>query len=514
MASETPRNHKLFWGSSYDRGLDILLYLWPDIKQAYPDAELHITYGWNLFDMVASGNPERMQWKKSMETLMKQEGITHYGRVGKEELAKIRKTCGIWAYPTYFKEICCITALDSQSDGLVPVTMDRGALRETAKEGILIKGDIKDTKIQGEYLQELLRLMGDKERWNKLSLKCKKFTNKYYWSQIADKWITFFEEPITNPKVSVITPTIRVGWWRVMAENLSKQTYKNFEWIVVDDYKEDRTKIAEKYANKYNLTIRYLRGDKTSKESPPFYPRRCGLVRANNIGWQNAKGELLIWLQDFILMPTNGIEQLVDVYRHNSDALIAPTDIYYDCIKPDTSNKEDWWPVKTGWGHFHSIITEENWRNIRNQHLGMRETENPFDLETNYCAIPKKILEELNGFWEFFDDGLGYDNTEVAYRAMKSGYRVIIDDTNVAKCINLWPIIGGTEQNIGGRERILNTPRWKWFVKQMESGKLPIKRDIKLDESIHLAFEVPKEVENKDCAKWIEEHSEEIVRGW
>jgi hypothetical protein len=43
----TPRQHKLWWQSSYDRGLDILLFMWPDIKLNYPDAELWVTYGFD-----------------------------------------------------------------------------------------------------------------------------------------------------------------------------------------------------------------------------------------------------------------------------------------------------------------------------------------------------------------------------------------------------------------------------------------------------------------------------------
>ena len=144
----------------------------------------------------------------------------------------------------------------------------------------------------------------------------------------------------------------------------------------------------------------------------------------------------------------------------------------------------------------------------------MRETDNPFDFEINYGAIPRKILEDANGFWEFMDDGLGYDNTNIAYVALKMGYRIILDDTNVAKCINLWPHIGGTSQNILSRERILNPPRWKWFVRQVENKTLPLKRDEKIDEKIKLDFEVPKEVEDKDAATWVNEHAEEISQKW
>jgi hypothetical protein len=142
------KHHKLFWGSSYDRGLQYLLFMWSDIKKKFPDTELHICYGWELYDIGARGNPERQEWKRSVEQLMGQDGIYHHGRVGKQELADIRKECGIWAYTTEFKEINCITALDCASDGVVPVTMDYAALKETVKYGIKVKGDIKKLPVQ------------------------------------------------------------------------------------------------------------------------------------------------------------------------------------------------------------------------------------------------------------------------------------------------------------------------------------------------------------------------------
>jgi len=497
------RQHKLFWGSSYDRGLDILLYMWPDIKKAYPDAELHICYGWKLFDMLAKTNPERRQWKASVQIMLQHPGVIHHGRLGKEELAKVRKSCGIWSYPSYFTEINCITALDCQRDGVVPVTMALAALPEVVGAGVLVKGDIKDPKVMKTYQKELLDLMGDEKRWKKESIKGQRYSNKFDWATIARGWTTEFDKPISTPKVSVITPTIRTGFFNIMAHNLSIQSYKNFEWIIVDDYKEDRSEIAKKYASLYNLEVRYLRGGRGSS-----YPRRCGLVRANNIAWQNAKGELLVWLQDFVLMPQKGIEHLVDIYRHHPNDLIAPVDIYYHAKPANKKNEEDWWDGET------KILIKKSWSNVRVQYEGMRYSDNPFDFEMDYGAVPKKVIDKLNGWWEFFDAGLGYDNTELAYRALMSGSKIVVDDTNIAKCINIWPMVGGTEQNITGRERILNTPRYRWFVKQLESGKLPIVRDIKLDESIKLEFEVPKEVTDKECSKWISDNSDEIVRGW
>ena len=496
------KQHKLFWGSSYDRGLDILLYFWTDIKKTYPDAELHICYGWKLFDQMAKTNPERRNWKSSVVALMDQPGVIHHGRVGKEKLAEIRQSCGIWAYPTYFTEINCITALDCMKDGVVPVTMDLAALKETVGAGILVDGDIKEPKVQKEYLEKLLNVMGHKKRWRRLSIDGKKYAKQYKWANIAKEWVKGFEEQISTPLVSVITPTIRSGWWNIMAHNLSIQTYKNFEWIIVDDYPEERPEVAKKYAKLYNLKVRYLRGDKCSG-----YSRRCGLVRANNIGWQNAKGELLVWLQDFILMPKDGIESLVNLHRHHPNDLIAPVDVYYHAKEANRKNEEDWWDGET------QIITEKGWTNTRVKNEGISYSENPFDYESNYGAIPMKILKKLNGWWEFFDDGLGFDNTEIAVRALMSGSKIVLDDTNIAKCINIWPEVKGTAENILDRDRILNPPRFEWFMRQMEKGKIPVVRNKKIDDSIHLPFKVPK-MDDKIVGKWIDDNALEIMKQW
>ena len=496
------KHHKLFWGSSYDRELDVLLYIWPNIKEKFPDAELHICYGWDLFDKIQSNNPERMQWKATVSKMMQQEGIIHHGRVGKKELAKIRAACGIWAYPTAFHEIFCITAVDAQASGLVPVTMDIAALPETVKAGVLVKGDIDKQEVVEKYLKELLDLMGDKKRWKQESIKAKKAAKEYRWENIASKWIDVFNEPISTPEVSVITITIREGWWNVMADNLSKQTYPISEWIIVDDYPEDRSGIAREIAEKYNLSISYYRGVKGDEK----YGRRYGILGANNIGWKKARGELLVYLQDFIIIPERGIESLVDVYRHHPNALIAPVDTYYHCKEPNQKNKVDWWDGET------DIIGKVDWVNVRCENKGVRETDMSEEFEMNYGAIPKKVVEELNGWWEFFGNMFGFDNNQIAFRHLQNGGEIIIDDTNKAQCINLWPWIGGTEQNVVERDRHPALPIYYWFKRRTEDGRLPIVRDEKIDKSIQIDFTVPDEISDEYVHGWTKAHYKEIER--
>jgi len=496
------RHHKLFTGSSYDRGLDILLLMWGDIKKAYPDAELFCAYGWDLFDKATVNNKERQAWKNDVVELLKQPGITEYGRVGKDKLEEIRSQCGIWAYPTYFTEIFCITALECQNDGLVPITMSLGALKETATAGILIEGGIYKKEVQDEFKQKLIKLMGDKHEWKRLSNKCQKFARDYDWSKQAAKWQEKFQEPAKDGKITVYTPTLRNGWWNVMASNLAAQTHKNFEWIIVDAQEKSRKEIAHKYAQDYNLDIKYIHQPKTK--------RTYSLCNANNLAIEKASGELFVFLQDFVLLPPTSLEELLNVSRKHPGDFIAPVDSYFaPKIKPDLSNEEDWFNGNL------DVIGEFMRKNIRVQNRGIRLAESVTDFEQNYGAVPLSTLKHLNGYWEFFDEALGWDDTEIIWRAKQLGYKLWIDDTNQCVCVDHHKTLGNNE---GGksvnRTRRLNDPRFEWMVNQVKAGKLPVVRDPEIEKTIDLQYTIPEEVADEDAVKWMREHSKEILKEW
>lgn len=184
-----PRNHNLLYQSSYDRGLEILLDLWPRIIKKFPDATLSIAYGWNTFVQFYRDNPERMKWKEKMEIKMKQAGVHHYGRLGKQILKQIRKHCGIWSYPTFFAEINCISGLECQEAGLVPVTMNSFALKETIGSGSKVEGDIYDDSVKELWLKELFKYMSDEKLWKKESEKAQNFAKDYSWTIISQRWL-------------------------------------------------------------------------------------------------------------------------------------------------------------------------------------------------------------------------------------------------------------------------------------------------------------------------------------
>lgn len=184
--------NNLVWSSSYDRGLYFLLQMWPDIRKEVPDATLDIYYGFNLFDVTPWGKTKQGQlWKSQMTELMKQEGITEHGRVGTEAIAEAYKKADIWAYPTDFSEIDCITATKAMAAKAIPVTTDLAALKER-NQGIMIKGSIHDEAVRRHFLDHLIALMKDDKQ--KSALRKKLNVAQYDWDNIAKQWDEEFKK--------------------------------------------------------------------------------------------------------------------------------------------------------------------------------------------------------------------------------------------------------------------------------------------------------------------------------
>ena len=496
----TPKHHRLFYGSSYDRGLEHLLFIWDDIKKSFPDTTLHIAYGWDTFDKMTVDNPERQEWKKGMQILMNQEGIYHHGRLSKDDLKLLRKHCGIWAYPSHFFEIFCITAIECQKDGLVPVTTKIGSLPEVVHSGSIIDVEITTQKGREVYLKELIKYLADKQLVENESKKAKKINEKYTIENVAQSWDTIIKQKSKYKKISVITPTIRRGFGNLMAHNLSIQTYKDFEWIIVDDYAENRQNYFEQLAQRYKLSIKYLRGKERA------ISRRFGLANANNTGYKAATGELIVILQDFILIPEDGLEQLAILHNRHPNALLAPVDVQAKSNVKEKVGTEDWYDENT------QPVGEIHHKSIRITNMGLRESTNPFEFEQNYCAIPKHILDYLGGWYECMDEGLGYDNTEFAWRALESGFKLLVDELNIAICLDHWEPLKDNKKELGeGRERSLNDPRYLFLQEAISKGLLPMKVDQNINDSLDLKYEMPQNVVPKE---WIHENMNTIATKW
>lgn len=193
----------MIYASSPDRGLVYLLNNWSKILEKCPEAKLDVFYGFQVFDVIHQNNPARMAWKAQVLEMMKQPGITYHGRVGHTELNKQYATHGVWAYPTDFEEISCISAMKAQSCGAIPVTTNYAALKETVRNGYRVDVDIKEKSGQDAYLDKLCEVLNDEKGQEEIRKGMMDFAQKNFsWTGVATEWDELFRKGL-----NLVTPT-------------------------------------------------------------------------------------------------------------------------------------------------------------------------------------------------------------------------------------------------------------------------------------------------------------------
>lgn len=131
-------NEDIIYASDYERGLIHLLDFWPQIQNIYPNYKLHVCYGWEIFDRKYSKNGNNAiasSFKMKVEKLMQQRNITHYGRLGHDQLFDLLHRCDYWLYPCNFPENCSTLSLKMQAYGVYPIIISSGGLDETVNFG-------------------------------------------------------------------------------------------------------------------------------------------------------------------------------------------------------------------------------------------------------------------------------------------------------------------------------------------------------------------------------------------
>lgn len=195
------RKPRCVYSSSADRGLDVLLQMWPRIRDRVADAELHVYYGWDVFDKVALTNPSLYEYKARVLQLVdeaggEQGGVFMRGRLPQPELAREMQEARVWAYPTRFLETSCIGAMEARAAGLALVTSDLGALKESVGEhGKLIPWAADETRktnetteYQRRFVSAVVGALTDEKRWRVLHEKARRGVSGCDWSERIPGW--------------------------------------------------------------------------------------------------------------------------------------------------------------------------------------------------------------------------------------------------------------------------------------------------------------------------------------
>ena len=108
-----------------------------------------------------------------------------------------------------------------------------------------------------------------------------------------------------NTLISVFTPTYnRASLLSRLYDTLILQTYKNFEWIIVDDGSKDNTKeVVNSFVAERKIDIHFVQQENGGKH------------RAINTGVSLAKGELFFILDSDDVLPENALELVTETFQ-------------------------------------------------------------------------------------------------------------------------------------------------------------------------------------------------------
>ncbi|MEW6667471.1 MAG: tetratricopeptide repeat protein [Thermodesulfobacteriota bacterium] len=196
------RNRKrLVYTSTPFRGLDVLLDVFPAVRERIPDAVLDVYSSMAVYQV----DPETDQAQNGhLYRKARQPGVALKGSVTQKELAEALLSAGILAYPNHFAETSCIAALEALAAGLPVVTSALGALPETvATGGILIPGDARSPAYRERFVEEVCSLIEDERRWEALSAEGRaRIYEHHRWESIAGEWTLEFERLLGNGRRS------------------------------------------------------------------------------------------------------------------------------------------------------------------------------------------------------------------------------------------------------------------------------------------------------------------------
>lgn len=173
-------------------------------------------------------------------------------------------------------------------------------------------------------------------------------------------------------KISVICPTIRPESLKMVYDCLRNQTFQEFEFLVEVSFPE----------------------------------RGHDLNASFNKMLRRAKGELIVFYEDYMKIPDNGLQQFWTAYKEFPNT----------CFTAPVGKTSDWKEIKWDWRAYPEADMAWN------------------RLELDWGAIPLEALKKIGGFDENLDKFWSADNVSVGKRLEQFGYKFarLIDNKAIA----------------------------------------------------------------------------------
>ncbi|MGL4992017.1 MAG: glycosyltransferase family 2 protein [Sarcina sp.] len=226
-------------------------------------------------------------------------------------------------------------------------------------------------------------------------------------------------------KISVVTPTYNRNFCiENLYYSLKKQTYVDFEWMIIDDGSTDDTK--EKilsFKNENQIKIKY------------YYQENQGKFSAINKAIELASGDLFFIVDSDDYLSNDALEKIVkwskDIYEDNNFIGIAGLKAYKNRDTIGTSHKEAYLDATSAEYRYKYKIKGDKaevffTKRLKNYKFPKIENIKNFQTEAilfNQMSMDKKKIRWFNEiiyFTEYLDDGLSKNILEHKYKNWNS----------------------------------------------------------------------------------------------
>lgn len=223
-----------------------------------------------------------------------------------------------------------------------------------------------------------------------------------------------------KPGISVMALTNRFGGIDILWADMLRQTFEDWELVLVDGLWREREKEVKKYIS--DPRLKYLR--QSDKREGAY----TNLAHADNEGFRACKGELIVCLQDYQWVNPEGLSKYWYLYRQHPSSLVTGIGHHYSDPRP--TNPEG--KITVFDEPYTSRPENVSWMDPRwNLNRPQLSSADPVEWELSWASIPRKVVYDIGGMDEEFDfKGFAWDNTYIAYKAKLQGCEIILDQTN------------------------------------------------------------------------------------